>query len=55
MTPTAAPADNARLSAPSDDETGVPGLWTWNAVYALVAVIFLLWVVLLEWLTRAFS
>jgi hypothetical protein len=35
--------------------TGLPGFKTWPAVYLLVLVIFVVWVVLLEALTLAFS
>jgi hypothetical protein len=35
--------------------TGLPGFKTWPAVYAFVMVTFLIWVVLLEVLMRAFS
>ena len=40
---------------PSENETGIPGLRTWRAVYTLVLVVFVVWIVLLLALTRAFS
>lgn len=44
-------------SPPPDDEqrTGLPGLRSWRAVYWVVLGIFILWVVLLTWLTRHFA
>jgi hypothetical protein len=40
----------------ADDEiTDLPGLRTWPAVYAFVLGTFLVWVVLLVWLSMAFS
>ena len=44
MTP--GPADSG-----SDDRPGLPGLRTWPALYWVVAGIFVLWIVLLTWLT----
>jgi hypothetical protein len=35
--------------------TGLPGFKTWPAVYVFVMVTFVVWVVLLEALMRAFS
>jgi hypothetical protein len=35
--------------------TGLPGFKTWRAVYLFVIVTFVVWVVLLEALMRAFS
>ncbi len=40
---------------PRDDETGLPGLPTWRAVYILVIAVSILWVALLLGLMRAFS
>ncbi len=40
---------------PADSATGLPFLRTWRAVYVAVAVIFVLWVALLTWLTEAYS
>lgn len=37
------------------DDTGLPLLRTWPAVYAAVTAIFALWVVLLRLLTEMFS
>jgi hypothetical protein len=37
------------------EETGLPGFKTWPAVYWFVFVTFVVWVVLLEALSRAFS
>lgn len=42
-------------SDPSDTGTGLPGLRSWRAVYAVVATVFALWVALLTWLTEAYS
>jgi hypothetical protein len=40
---------------PLDDQiTGLPALRSWRSVYLLVIVIFIVWVGLLEALTRAF-
>ena len=39
----------------SDDDTSLPGLRTWPAVYAFVLGTFAFWVVLLSALSRAFS
>jgi hypothetical protein len=41
--------------ATDDDATGLPGLRTWPAVYAVVLGAFVLWIVLLTALSRAFS
>jgi hypothetical protein len=38
-----------------DDSTGLPGLVRWRSVYSVVLGIFVLFVVLLHWLTRTFS
>ena len=38
-----------------DEGTGLPGFKTWPAVYLFVFATFVVWVVLLEALTRAFS
>lgn len=40
---------------PNDDDTGLPGLRTWRAVYVFVLGIFILWIVLLAWLARTYS
>jgi hypothetical protein len=39
-------------SPPDDEMTGLPGLRTWRRVYALVLVVFVVWVGLLTLLTR---
>jgi hypothetical protein len=41
--------------APEDDNTGLPWLPTWNGVYLVVILSFVLWVVLLIVLTDFFS
>ncbi len=41
--------------AADDATTGVPGLRTWRAVYVVVAMVFVLWIVLLTILTESFS
>jgi len=40
---------------PNDDATGLPGLRTWRRVYTFVLGCFVLWIVLLIALTRAYS
>ncbi len=40
---------------PSDETTGLPGLRTWRRVYAFVLITFVVWIVLLVALTKAFS
>jgi len=45
-TPTDQPADT------ESETTGLPGVRSWRMVYALVAIIFILYVVLLTALTR---
>ena len=40
---------------PNDDETGLPVLRTWPAVYIFVLVTFAVWAALLWLLTRTFS
>ena len=40
---------------PSDESTGLPGLRTWRRVYAFVLITFVVWIVLLVALTKAFS
>ena len=40
---------------PSDEDTGLPRLRTWRAVYAVVLIVFAVWVLLLIALTRAYS
>ena len=37
---------------PNDDETGLPGLRTWRAVYVFVLGVFIVWIGLLLALTR---
>ena len=42
--------------SPEDDELpGVPGFRSWGGVYLFVLIVFVVCVVLLAWLTRAFS
>jgi hypothetical protein len=40
---------------PNDEQTGLPGLRTWPAVYAFVLISFAVWILLLVALERAFS
>ncbi len=40
---------------PNDDETGLPGLRTWRAVYVFVLGVFIVWAGLLLALTRLYS
>ena len=42
-------------SVPADESTGLPGLPSWARVYGFVVVMFVVWVVLLDLLTRTFS
>ena len=37
--------------APSERETGLPGLHSWRSVYTAVLGVFMLWLGLLTWLT----
>ncbi len=46
--------DDAQNPLP-DAATGLPGLRSWRAVYLAVLGTFLLWIILLAALTRAFS
>lgn len=39
----------------ADSDTGLPLLRRWRSVYFAVLGIFVLWVVLLTWLTRHFT
>lgn len=39
----------------SDDSTGLPWPRTWRAVYTVVFGVFVLWVVLLTWLTEYYT
>jgi len=48
-----APPELQRL--PEEEETGVPLVRTWPGVYLVVVGTFILWVVLLNLLTRMFS
>ena len=45
--------DNSPVAA-DDQSTGFPALRTWRAVYLVVLLIFVTWVVLLTALSRAF-
>jgi hypothetical protein len=50
------PRSKPKGDGPADDaQTGVPGFRTWPAVYGCVLVTFVLWVVLLAWLTRHYA
>ena len=40
---------------PESQSTGLPGLKSWRTVYLIVTAIFVLWVVLLAALSRAFQ
>jgi len=50
-----APIPRPDRSDSEEQDTGLPGLHSWWAVYGWVLGIFLLWVVLLTWLARHFS
>ena len=39
---------------PRDEETGLPGVRTWRAIYVLVVAVSILWVALLLGLMRMF-
>lgn len=60
---TPAPGDGPRFeSSPSaapgaveNEGTGLPGFRSWRGVYLFVFGSFLVWVVLLAWLTRFFA
>jgi hypothetical protein len=41
--------------APGSQDTALPGLSSWNAVYGFVLVSFLVWLALLIALTKVFS
>ena len=49
------PAAPEATPDPHDHRTGLPALRTWPAVYWTVLGVFVLWVVLLTWLTRHFA
>ena len=53
--PAAAPAERGTAAAVDDDVTGLPALRTWGAVYLFVAAVFVVYVVLLAALSRAFA
>ncbi len=38
-----------------DESTGLPGVRSWRAVYAVVLGVVVLWVGLLAWLTHRYS
>lgn len=42
-------------AVPRDEDTGLPGLPNWRAVYVTTLVIFVVWVALLTWLTEAYA
>ena len=47
--------DSADTTSAADDQgTGFPALRTWRGVYLAVVAIFVMWVVLLAALSRAF-
>ncbi|HTI71622.1 MAG TPA: hypothetical protein VMF06_16730 [Candidatus Limnocylindria bacterium] len=50
ITPT--PGSPARIN---DEETGLPGLHRWPSVYGFVLAVFVVAVVLLWWVSKAFS
>ncbi len=49
------PGARAPAVEPPDEATGLPWLRTWPAVYALVLICFVTWVVLLAVLERSYS
>jgi len=55
MTPTEPSADSHPVAPAADEGTGLSGLRSWNALYIFVVAVFVLWVILLQILTRAFS
>jgi hypothetical protein len=46
---------NQDSTARDDEATEPAGAACWRWIYAVVLVVFVLWVVLLTWFTRAFS
>ncbi|MGN6371291.1 MAG: hypothetical protein ACTHN5_23805 [Phycisphaerae bacterium] len=48
-------AEDAEQSAGGEEGTGLPLLSTWRRVYGFVLISFAVMVVLLVWLTRAYS
>ena len=55
MSPTDPSAENQHAAPALDEDTGLSALRTWNSLYVFVVAVFILWVVLLQILTRAFS
>ena len=53
--PTPTPIENQKSKIENDAHTGLPLFSTWPRVYALVLALFALSVLLLFWLTRAYS
>jgi hypothetical protein len=47
--------DATEAAAPDDEGTGLPGLTTWRAVYAIVIVLSFIWVASLTVLTFVWS
>jgi hypothetical protein len=48
-------SDSPTPKVPDDSATGLPGLRSWRAVYAVVLGVFVLWVGLLTVLTEFYS
>jgi hypothetical protein len=48
-------SDANKAVTPKDDDTGLPWLRSWNGVYLIVIISFILWVTLLVALTDFFS
>lgn len=53
-TPPAGGDRTTETAAPRDEDTGLPGLHSWRAVYVVVSIIFTGWIALLTWLTEAY-
>ncbi len=53
--PARATGDQTTGAGDAKETTGLPGLRTWRGVYTVVLGVFVLWVVLLAWLTAHYA
>ena len=53
--PARATGDQTTGADDAKETTGLPGLRTWRGVYTVVLGVFVLWVVLLAWLTAHYA